>query len=179
MLFFYRTVNTFKASSTPFSFIYFFFCHFFSSSSFHFSIFFVLFFLRISYCMYCLLYLKYRRICECPSIFYRYFHASCSSEDENCISGPLLQSRSTHYYCVKTSKAKINQYICSFIPLPGRLWRRLIMSIFPPAYDLQLFGCHVLRSLSHQIWVTLSYCYYYSAEQDLFPYIFLVLRLSP
>lgn len=75
---------------------YFFFCNFFSSSSFHFSSFFVLFFLRISYCMYCLLYLKYRRICECPSIFYRYFHASCSSEDENCISGPLLQSLSTH-----------------------------------------------------------------------------------
>ena len=91
----------------------------------------------------CLDFLSHRRNVASISLFYRYFHADCSSELANCMPPPLPRPRCTrlstsHPYSVYLSNARINQYLNSFIPYTGKLWNSLPMSVFPPAYDLTL-----------------------------------------
>ena len=75
------------------------------------------------------------------SIFYRYFHADCSSELANCMSPPLPGPRCTrlstcsHPYSVHLSNARVNQYLHSFIPFTGKVCNSLPLT----AYDLKSF----------------------------------------
>ena len=79
------------------------------------------------------------------SLFYRHFHADCSSELAKCMPPPVPRSRctrfstSSHFYSVHLSNAKVNQYLHSFLPYTGKLWNSLPLSVFPPAYDLNSF----------------------------------------
>ena len=90
----------------------------------------------------CLDFLNHRRNVASLSIFYRYFHADCSSELANCLPLSLLRpsytrlSTSSHPYSVYLPNARVNQYLHSFIPYTGKIWNSLPLSIFPPAYDL-------------------------------------------
>ncbi len=65
------------------------------------------------------------------SIFYRYFHANCSSELANCMPLLLPRPRRTrlssqaHFYTVQTPYARVNQYLHSFFRFTGRLWNSL------------------------------------------------------
>ncbi len=101
----------------------------------------------------CLLPLKSRRNGTFLSIFYRYFHANCSSELGNCIP-PLLPrprckrlSSQAHSYTVQTPYARVNQ---SFFPCTGKLWNSLPASVFPPVYDLNAFKRGVSRHICNQ-----------------------------
>ena len=101
-----------------------------------------------------LLPLKFRRNVASLSIFYRYFHADCSSELANCMPPPLPRPRCTrlsthaHPYTVQTPYARVNQHLHSFIPHAGKLWNNLPSSVFPPAYDLNSFKRRVSGHLS-------------------------------
>ena len=101
----------------------------------------------------CLLPLKSRRNVASLSIFYRYFHANCSSELANCMPPLLPRPRYTrlslqaHPYTVQTPYARVNQYLHSFIPFTGKLWNSLPASVFPPVYDLNAFKRGVSRHL--------------------------------
>jgi len=105
----------------------------------------------------CVLPLKLRRNVASLSIFYRYFHANCSSELANCMPPPLPRPRCTrlstlsHPYAVQTPNARVNQYLHSFIPSTGKLWNSLPWSVFPPSYDLNAFKRGVSRHLSNSI----------------------------
>ncbi len=82
--------------------------------------------------------LKSRRNVASLSIFYRYFHAHCSSELANCMPPLLPRPRCTrlssqaHSYTVQTPYARVNQYLLSFFPFTGQLWNSLPASVFPP-----------------------------------------------
>ncbi|MPC32023.1 hypothetical protein E2C01_025326 [Portunus trituberculatus] len=101
----------------------------------------------------CLDSLSHRRNVASLSVFYRCFHAVCSSELANCMPSPLLRSRctrlstSSHPYSVHLPNARVNQYLHSFIPYTGKLWNSLPVSVFPPAYDLNSFKRGVSRHL--------------------------------
>ena len=101
----------------------------------------------------CLDSLSHRRNVASLSIFYRYFHADCSSELANCMPPPLPRPRctrlstSSHPYSVHLPNARVNQYLHSFIPYTGKLWNSLPLSVFPPAYDLNSFKRGVSRHL--------------------------------
>ncbi|ORD92879.1 hypothetical protein ECANGB1_2401, partial [Enterospora canceri] len=103
----------------------------------------------------CLDSLSHRRNVASLSIFYRYFHADCSSELANCMPPPLPRPRctrlstSSHPYSVHLPNARVNQYLHSFIPYTGKLWNSLPLSVFPPAYDLNSFKRGVSRHLSN------------------------------
>ncbi len=82
----------------------------------------------------CLLPLKSRCSDASLSIFYRYFHANCSSVLANCMP-PLFPrpcctrlSSQAHPYTVQTPFAKVNQYLHSFFLVTGKLEDRK----FPP-----------------------------------------------
>ena len=86
------------------------------------------------------------------SIFYRYFHADCSSELANCMPPSFPRPRCTrlsisHPYSVHLSNTRVNQYLHSFIPYTGKLWNSLPVSVFPPAYNLNSFKRGVSRHL--------------------------------
>ena len=89
------------------------------------------------------------------SIFYRYFHADCSSELANCLPCLLPRLRctristSSHPYSVHLHNARVNQYLHSFIRSSGKLWNSLPLSVFPSAYDLNSFKRGVSRHLSY------------------------------
>ncbi len=93
------------------------------------------------------------------SIFYRYFHAYCSSELADSMPPPLARPRRTplstfaHPYSFQTPYARVNQYLHSFIPFTGQLWNRLPVSVFPPSYDLQYFKREVSRQLASSSWL--------------------------
>merc|ERR1712035_79188 len=76
----------------------------------------------------CLQPLLFRRNVANLSIFYRYFHANCSSELANCMPPPLMRPRCTrlstlsHPYTVQTPYTRVDQYLHSFIPFTGKLW---------------------------------------------------------
>ena len=84
------------------------------------------------------------------SLFYRYFHADCSSEFANCIPSPLPRARctrlstSSHPYSVHLPNASIFHF---FIPYTGKIWNSLPLSVFPPAYDLKSLKRGVSRHL--------------------------------
>ena len=86
--------------------------------------------------------LSYQQIVASLSIFYRYFHADCSSEFANCMPPPLPWLRCTrlstsfHPYLLHLSNARVNQYLHSFIPCTGKLGNFLPLSVFPLGYDL-------------------------------------------
>ena len=85
-----------------------------------------------------------RRNIASLALFYRYFHADCSSEFANCLSPSLPLSRCTrlstsHPYSVHLYNARVNQYLHSCIPYTGKHWNSFPLSIFPPAYDLNSF----------------------------------------
>ena len=104
----------------------------------------------------CLLPLKSRRDVASLSVFYRYFHANCSSELANCMPPLLPRPRNTrlsshaHPYTVQTPFARVNQYLQSFLPSTGKLWNRLPASVFPPDYDLNAFKRGVSRHLCNR-----------------------------
>merc|ERR1712035_111623 len=93
----------------------------------------------------CLQPLLFRRNVASLSIFYRYFHANCSSELANCMPPPLMRPRCTrlstfsHPNTVQTPYARVDQYLHSFIPFTGKLWNTLPSSVFPPFYNLGTF----------------------------------------
>ena len=95
--------------------------------------------------------LTHRRNVASLSIFYRYFHADCSSELANCMPLPVPWARSTrlstssHPYFIRLPNARVNQYLHSFIPYTGKFGISLPMSVFPPAYDLNSFKRGVSR----------------------------------
>ena len=101
----------------------------------------------------CLQSLNHRRNVASLALFYRYFHAHCSSELANCMPPPLPRPRCTrlsthsHPYSVHLPNARVNQYLYSFIPFTGKLWNSLPVSIFPLSYDLNLFKRRVTRHL--------------------------------
>ena len=101
----------------------------------------------------CLDSLSHRRNVASSSIFYRSFHADCSSELANCMLPSLPRPRCTrlsnsfHIYSVYLPNARVNQYLHSFIPYTNKLWNSLPMFFFPPAYDLNSFKREVLRHL--------------------------------
>ena len=90
------------------------------------------------------------------SVFYRYFHANCSSELANCMPPLLPRPRNTclsshaHPYTVQTPFARVNQYLQSFLPSTGKLWNRLPASVFPSDYGLNAFKRGVSRHLCNQ-----------------------------
>ena len=97
--------------------------------------------------------LSHRRNVASLYIFYRYFHADCSSEFANCMP-PLLPwirytrlSISSDPYSVHLSNARVNQYLYSFIPYTGKLWNFLPLSVFPTVYDLNCFKRGASRHL--------------------------------
>ena len=101
----------------------------------------------------CLDSLSHRRNVAYLSIFYRYIHADCSSEIANCMPPSLPRPRctrlstSSHPYSVNLSNARVNQYLHSLIPITGKLWNSLPLSVFPPIYDLNSFKRGVSRHL--------------------------------
>ena len=100
----------------------------------------------------CLDSLSHRRNVASLSIFYRYFHADCSSELANCMPPALPQLRCTrlstsHPYSVHLSNASVSQYLHSFIPYTGKLRNNLPLSVFPSAYNLNSFKNGVSRQL--------------------------------
>ena len=103
----------------------------------------------------CLQPLSHRRNIASLALFYRYFHANCSSDLANCVPPLLPRPRCTRLasssppYSVHLSNARVNQYSQSFFPFSGKLWNSLPASIFPPAYDLNCFKREVSRHLSH------------------------------
>ncbi len=98
-----------------------------------------------------LLPLKSRREVASLSIFYRYFHANCSSELANCMPPLLLCSRHTHLstqahsYTLQIPFARVNQYCDSFFLSTVKVWNCLPASVFPPVYDLNAFKRGVSR----------------------------------
>merc|ERR1712035_292969 len=85
----------------------------------------------------CLQSLKIRRSVASLSIFYHYFHGSCSSELANCMPPPIWRPRCTrlstysHPLSVQLSNARVKHHLHSFIPFTGKLWNSLPESIFP------------------------------------------------
>ena len=80
--------------------------------------------------------LSHRRNVASSPIFYRYFHAGCSSKLANCMR-PLLPrlrctrlSTSFHPSSVYLSNARFNQYLHSFISYTCKLRNSLPSSIF-------------------------------------------------
>ena len=102
----------------------------------------------------CIQSLSHRRNVASLALFYRYFHANCSSDLANCVP-PLLPrpyctrlASSSQPYSIQLSNERVNQYFQSFIPFSGKLWNSLPASVFPPAYDLNCFKREVSRHLS-------------------------------
>ena len=68
----------------------------------------------------CLDFLSHRRNIASLPIFYRYFHAACSSEFANCMPSQLSRPRctrrstSSHPYSVHLPNARVNLYLHSF-----------------------------------------------------------------
>ncbi|MPC27386.1 hypothetical protein E2C01_020556 [Portunus trituberculatus] len=87
-------------------------------------------------------------------IFYRYFHANCSTDRANCILPLLLRLRctrlssSSHSYSVQLTNARVNQHSHSFIPFSGKLWNSLPTSVFLSSYDFTSFKREVSRHFS-------------------------------
>ena len=75
----------------------------------------------------CLNSLSHRHSVASLFIFYRYFHAHCSSELANSMPSPLPWPRctrlstSSHPYSVHLSNVRVNQYLYSFIPYTDKL----------------------------------------------------------
>ena len=110
----------------------------------------------------CLVFLSHRRNVASLSLFYRHFHADCSSQLANCMPPSLPRPRFTklstsHPFSVHLSNARINQYFNSFTPFTGKIWNSLRLSVFPPAYDLNSF-------ISNEGWQDTSH-----AKLDLHP----------
>ncbi len=101
----------------------------------------------------CILPLNLRRNVASLSIFYRYFHANCSSELAICMPPPLPRPRCTRLssqaqpFTVQIPYTRVNQHLQSFIPITRKLWRSLPFSVFPPSYDLNLLKRGVSRHL--------------------------------
>ncbi len=102
----------------------------------------------------CLQPLKSLRSVASLSIFYRYFHAYCSSELAACMP-PLVQWPSCARLCTDASSntiqipyVRVSQYLYYFIPFTCQLWNHLPTSVFPSFYELQLFKRGVLENLS-------------------------------
>ena len=105
----------------------------------------------------CFDFLSHRRNVASLSIFYRYFHADCSSELANCMPPPLQRTRctriftSSHPYSVHLPNVGVIQYLHSFIPYTVKLWNSLPLSVFSSAYDLNSFKKGVSGNLSNYL----------------------------
>ena len=101
----------------------------------------------------CLESLSLRRNVASLAIFYRYYHANCSSELANCMPPPLMRPRCTrlsthsHPFSVHPPFARVNQYLHSFFVSTGELWNSLPLSVFPATFDLTRFKREVTRHL--------------------------------
>ncbi len=75
---------------------------------------------------------------------------------------PLLRPRCTHLctqahpFTVQIPYARVNQHLHSFIPITGKLWNDLPLSVFPCTNDLNSFKRRVSGHLSSWIWSLFS-----------------------
>ncbi len=80
--------------------------------------------------------LNLRRNVALISIFYRCFHANCSSELANCMPLPLPRPRFTrlsskvHPFTVQIPYTRVNQHLQSSIPVIGKLWNCLPLWLY-------------------------------------------------
>ena len=87
-------------------------------------------------------------------LFYRYFHANCSSDLANCMPPLLSWNRCTRLasspdpYPVHLCNTKVNQCSQSFIPFSSKLWNSTPTSVFQSAYNLNSFKREVSRHLT-------------------------------
>ncbi|MPC41574.1 hypothetical protein E2C01_035173 [Portunus trituberculatus] len=93
----------------------------------------------------CLQPLSHRRNVASLCIFYRYFHANCSTDLAKCMPPLFLRPRCSRLSfsfrpcSVQLTNTRVNQYSQSFIPFTGKLWNSLPASVFPSSYDLTFF----------------------------------------
>ncbi len=99
---------------------------------------------------------------------------------------PLLQrprctrlSPLAHPYTVQIPYARVNQYFHSSIPSTGKLWNSLPLSVFPPAYDLDVFkrgvSRHLVNSLWASFWISFSLLWRQRESGIFFPFLFYAL----
>ena len=90
-------------------------------------------------------FLSHRRNVASLSLFYKYFHGSCSDELKsltptlksfNCVT---RYSANAHPFTVQLPSCNRQFYSTSFFPCTSDLWNSLPSSCFPPSYDLQKF----------------------------------------
>ena len=98
--------------------------------------------------------LSHRRDVASLSLFYRYYHAKCSSELQGLVPSSWLPVRSTrfskksHPFSVVVPRFKHNFYANSFFPRTAKLWNSLPADCFPPSYNLGVFKSNVNKFLS-------------------------------
>ncbi len=109
----------------------------------------------------CILPLNLRREVASLSIFYRYFHAYCSSEVANCMPPLLPRPRCTrlssqaHPFTVQIPYVRVDQHLYSFITVTGKLWNSLSLFVFPPTFDLNSFKSGLSRHrLTRRLFLT-------------------------
>ena len=98
--------------------------------------------------------LSHRRDVASLSLFYRYYHAKCSSELQGLVPSSWLPVRSTrfskksHPFSVVVPRFKHNFYANSFFPRTAKLWNSLPADCFPHSYNLGVFKSNVNKYLS-------------------------------
>ena len=81
--------------------------------------------------------LSHRRNVASLSLFYKYFHGSCSDELKS-LTPPIKSFLcKTHPFTVQTPFCQKDFYSTSFFPRTSELWNSLPLSCFPPSYNLQ------------------------------------------
>ena len=97
--------------------------------------------------------LAYRRTISALSLYYRYYYSVCSVQLKSIIPPKALFTRnmrflnSQHPFAVKLDKNRTSAFATSFIPMTPRDWSSLPDTVFPAAYNLQLFKTHIHKHL--------------------------------
>lgn len=97
--------------------------------------------------------LSHQRDVASLSLFYKYYHAKCSTELQGLVPSSWLPARSTrfskrsHPYTVAVPRSKTKFYSNSFFPRTAKLWNSLSNDCFPLSYNLNLFKSNVNRFL--------------------------------
>ena len=98
--------------------------------------------------------LSHRRNVASLSLFYKYFHGSCSDElmslslTLKSFNRVTRYSANAHPFTVQLPSCNRQFYLTSFFLRTSDLWNSLPSSCFPPSFDLQKFKCNVHRNLS-------------------------------
>ena len=87
------------------------------------------------------------------SLFYRYYHAKCSSELQGLVPSSWLSVCSTqfsksHSFSVVVPRPKHNVYANSFFPRTPKLCNSLPAGCFPSSYNLGVFKSNENKYLS-------------------------------